>query len=208
MASGRPLLPYAIPRPALAGGDLRGGGDSLTSTTDPAISPCTTAGIHRTSSQPLQHVAATVVAAARHDVFAGGKGAGVLRTNVPAAAVASRMPAAAPTAEAAPTTGHKSTSSVHFVRRNTAAATPASATVATTAPCPRWEASTAGAATTWRRVAAHQAGSAATRRPNEVRAPAGTRWAMWQQRRRQQIPYNHTDSTKEKDRKGQPTERT
>jgi len=208
VASGRPLLPYAIPRPALAGGDLRGGGDPLTSTTDPATSPCTTAAIHRTSSQPLQHVASAVVAAERHDVFAEGKGAGVLRTNSPASVVASRMPAAAPTAEAAPTTGHKFTSSVHFVRRNTAAATRASATVATTAPCTRWEASPAGAAATWRRVTAHHAGSDATRRPNEVRAPAGTRWAMWQQKRREQIPYNHTDSTKEKDPKGQPTERT
>ena len=33
-------------------------------------------------------------------------------------------------------------------------------------------------------------------------------WSLWQQRRREQILYNHTDSTKEKDPKGQPTERT
>jgi len=37
-------------------------------------------------------------------------------------------------------------------------------------------------------------------------APLGSR--VWQQRRREQIPYNHIDSTKEKDPKGQPTERT
>jgi len=34
------------------------------------------------------------------------------------------------------------------------------------------------------------------------------RQRVWKQRRREQIPENHTDSTKEKDLKGQPTERT
>ena len=97
----------------------------------------------------------------------------MLHTNSPAEAAASRMPAAAATAVAAPATGGATTSSVHGVGGATAVAMPASATLATTAPRPRWEAAAAGAATAWWRLAALPAGRAATRPSKEVPTPAG-----------------------------------
>jgi len=110
----------------------------------------------------------------------------VLHKKAPAEAVASRMTAEASTAVAAPATGKKTASTGHSVLGASATATPASATVSTSASRPRWKAAAAGAATAWWPVAAHAAGRAATRRPNEVPTPAGARWARpwrsWRQR--------------------------